>query len=90
MSPASHNPMNISEIVSAIDSEISRLQHVRSLLSDAENIGAATKPGRGRPKGSKNASPVVAPKKRTMSEAGRAAIAEGQRRRHAAAKKAKK
>ena len=82
--------MNTSEIVSAIDSEISRLQHVRSLLSNAESIGATTKPGRGRPKGSKNAAPTVEPKKRVMSDAGRAAIAEGQRRRHAAAKKAAK
>lgn len=82
--------MNTQKILAAIDSEIARLSQARILLSDAESIATANKPGRGRPKGSKNSEPVAAPKKRTMSAEGKAKIAEAQRKRHAAARKASK
>lgn len=82
--------MDTAQIIATINAEIDRLNQARSLLSDAESIATASKPGRGRPKGSKNSEPVAAPKKRTMSAEGKAKIAEAQRKRHAAAKKASK
>ena len=77
-------------ILAAIDAEIAKLQRARALLANTTDALPA-KAGRGRPNGSKNTPKVEAPKpKRTMSEAGKLAIAEAQRKRHAAKKKAAK
>ena len=67
--------MNQQDILSAIDAEIARLQHARSLL-----VGTASGKRRGRPPASESA---AAPKKRTMSAAGRKRIVEAQRKRWA-------
>ena len=74
--------MNTQDIVSTIDAEIARLQSARSLLA-----GTASTKRRGRPRTSESAG---APKKRTMSAAGRKRIAEAQRKRWAKQKAAKK
>jgi hypothetical protein len=73
--------METSTILVAIDAEIRRLQHARTILSG----GIVGKRGPGRPKGS---SP--APKRRQLSPAARAKIAAAQRARWAKAKKASK
>jgi hypothetical protein len=65
--------MNVPELLSAIDSEISRLQQVHAILSSG-TIRTAVNSGR----------PA---KKRTMSATGRARIAEAQRKRWANQKK---
>ena len=74
--------MNTRDILSAIDAEIARLQSARSLLTSATSGKR-----RGRPRASKSAG---APKKRTMSAAGRKRVAEAQRKRWANQKAAKK
>jgi hypothetical protein len=74
--------MNTRDILSAIDAEIARLQSARSLL-----VGTASGKRRGRPPASGSAG---APKRRTMSAAGRKRIAEAQRKRWAKQKAAKK
>ena len=74
--------MNTRDILSAIDAEIARLQSARSLLTSA-----ASGKRRGRPRTSESAG---APKKRTMSAAGRKRVAEAQRKRSANQKTAKK
>jgi hypothetical protein len=89
--------MNTSEIVEAIDQEISKLQQARALLAEVPAIQAA-KPAagkrRGRPKGSVNKkavaiAPVVAKKTRApLSAEGKARIAAAQQARWAAQKKA--
>ena len=87
--------MQISQILEAIDSEISRLQSARALLVHGSDVAEPAK-RRGRPKGSTNGPKVSAPisikpaKKatRTMSEEGKARIAAAQKARWAAAKKA--
>jgi hypothetical protein len=67
--------MTISDVLSQIDSEISRLQQARQLIagSNLGNVRATPKPAR---------------KKRTISAAGRARIAAAQRARWAKRKKA--
>ncbi len=82
--------MNLDRVLSEIDLEISRLQQAKQLLS--ENAGAVpVKRGPGRPPASAKATVnAAAPKKRTMSEAGRARIAEAQKARWAKSKKAAK
>ena len=86
--------MNLDRILSEIDLEISRLQQAKQLLS--ENAGAApVKRGPGRPPANAKAAiksmpGAAAPKKRTMSEAGRARIAAAQKARWAKSKKAAK
>jgi hypothetical protein len=83
--------MDIQEILAAIDSEISKLQQVRAILTDS-TPKAALVPGKrpvGRPKKIATAVPAVpATKKRVMSEDARARIAAAQKKRWAAAKKA--
>jgi hypothetical protein len=74
--------MNTQDILSAIDAEIARLQSARSFLA-----GAASTKRRGRPRTSGS---LAAPKKRTMSAAGRKRIAEAQRKRWAKQKSAKR
>jgi hypothetical protein len=78
--------MNIANIVSAIDLEIARLTTARKLLTDSNRgslDGIVTKRGPGRPK-----AVAAAPKKRTISQEGRARIAAAQKKRWAKAKKA--
>ncbi len=82
--------MAFGDVIAQIDAEISRLQQARELLS---GLPALQKPGRGRPKGSKNAviveesaeAPIKG--KRKLSEAGRKAIADAMRRRWAERRK---
>jgi hypothetical protein len=83
--------MQSSEILAAIDEEISRLQQVRDLLTNhsgghAKRSPRATVPATVFPFGLGNA--TVAPKKpRKMSAAGRARIAAAQKARWAKLKK---
>ncbi|HKR30790.1 MAG TPA: hypothetical protein VJT08_09940 [Terriglobales bacterium] len=70
--------MNVSELLSEIDSEISRLQQVRAVLGGTGNHHAPRRVGR------------PAKKKRTLSAEARAKIAEAQRKRWAKQKKAAK
>jgi hypothetical protein len=72
--------MDREEILSAIDSEIERLQQARAAitsLSAPQSMGGSS---------SSFSVPASAPKKRTISAAGRKRIAETQRRRWAAQK----
>jgi len=74
--------MGTKEIIAQIDTEIARLQRVKSILSGT----STTKLKRGRPKAShKVAAPLAA--KLTMSPEGRARIAAAQKARWAKAKK---
>jgi hypothetical protein len=68
--------MSISELLSSIDSEISRLQQVRALLSGQDGLRTL-----------RDSKPA---KKRVMSAAARARIAAAQRKRWATWKKTKK
>ncbi len=78
--------MEVSRILAEIDAQISKLQQARQLLAGAD---AVKRPGPGRPKGSKNATPSVAaaPKKRKLSPEGRKRIADAMKRRWAERKK---
>jgi hypothetical protein len=69
--------MNRNSILAEIDAEIARLEQARSLLAGSENTSTT-----------KNALP--AKKKRKLSKKARARIAEAQRKRWAAQKKAAK
>jgi hypothetical protein len=81
----------LAEVIAQIDSEISKLQQARALLTGSE--ASSPKPGRGRPKGSKNAvsakSASAAPVKgkRQLSPEGRKAIADAMKRRWAERRK---
>jgi hypothetical protein len=77
--------MNLDAVLSAIDSEISRLQQARAVLAGTPST--VVKKGPGRPKKLATAAPAA--KKRTMSAEGRIRIAAAQKKRWAAAKKAK-
>lgn len=72
--------MRVDEILASIDAEISTLQRARALLIGTEPNG---------PKG-KASSKKTLRKKRTLSPEAKARIAEGQRKRWAAQKKAAK
>jgi hypothetical protein len=75
--------MDTNRIIADIDTEISKLQQVRALLSSA-----AIKKGPGRPKSTEPK--ATKPKKRKMSAKGRAAISAAMKARWAKAKKAAK
>lgn len=83
--------MALTDVIAQIDSEIAILQQARALLSGSNGAPAEKKPGRGRPKGSKNA--VAGPAqtetaaKRKLSPEGRKAIAEAMKRRWAERRK---
>lgn len=76
--------MNTSDIVEALDSEISRLRQVRDLLDEQENDGTgqqifqarrtdldeAAPKRRGRPPGSKSKAETIAPEQPTLRRAG--------------------
>ena len=89
--------MNTNDIVLAIDTEISRLQQAKALLSDVSSVThAKRKPGRpvaasgsGKATSFKPAEfNVMSRKPRAMSDAGRARIATAQKARWAKFKKA--
>ncbi len=87
--------MAMNDVIAQIDAEIARLQQAKTLLGGA----TAVKSGRGRPKGSKNAttkepaaaveapSKTAAKGKRKLSPEGRKAIAEAMKRRWAERRK---
>jgi hypothetical protein len=77
--------MDTNEIIAQIDTEISRLQQAKDLLSGT----TSTKTKLGRPTASHNVAAPVAVK-HTMSAEGRARIAAAQKARWAKAKKAAK
>jgi len=94
--------MDLHRIVSELDTEIARLQHIRAALLGGDNSAstpAPTKGRRGRPKGSKNvSSKSVATKtagtksaptkaKRVLSPEGRKRIADAMKRRWAERRK---
>ena len=81
--------MTMNEMLSIIDAEISKLQHVRTLLSSySDPTTAITKRGPGRPR--KIEAPAKKAVKRVMSDEARAKIAAAQKKRWAASKKASK
>ncbi len=83
--------MDVTQILSAIDAEISRLQQARQAVAALD--GASPIPARrpGRPKGSQNAAPAAAAaaegaprkRKRNLSPEGRKRIQEAMKRRWA-------
>jgi hypothetical protein len=79
------------QILSSIDAEIAKLQEAKRLLSGSPDLLPAVV-RRGRPKSSTKAAsdPASAQPRRVMSAEGRARIAEAQRKRHAARKRAAK
>ncbi|WP_158941926.1 hypothetical protein [Granulicella sp. S190] len=80
--------MEVSRIIAEIDAQILKLQQARTLLAGT-TTGASTRPGRGRPKGSKNvAAPASpAPRKRKLSPEGRKRIADAMKKRWAERRK---
>ena len=86
--------MNTSDILAAIDQQVTQLQQARALLAGNQSMGAPASKRRGRPKSSPNAAPVAdtssaaKSSKRTMSPEGRAKIAAAQKARWAAKKTA--
>ncbi len=91
--------MAISDVIAQIDAEILKLTQAKALLGggSAAVVAAPVKSGRGRPKGSKNATKTVAAKateekapgktKRKLSPEGRKAIADAMKRRWAERRK---
>ena len=75
--------MDTNRIIADIDTEISKLQQARALLSNV-----STKKGPGRPKSTEPK--VLKPKKRKMSAKGRAAISAAMKARWVKAKKTPK
>lgn len=75
--------MDVSRIVQEIDAQIAKLQQAKALL-----VGSpASKPGRGRPKGSKNAPKSAGTRTRRLSAEGRKRIADAMKRRWAERRK---
>jgi hypothetical protein len=93
--------VEVSRIIAEIDSQISKLQQARALLSDTATapVAAVKKAGRGRPKGSKNAAkkaaavttpapvPAKVKAKRKLSPEGRKRIADAMKKRWAERRK---
>jgi hypothetical protein len=81
--------VEVSRIIAEIDSQISKLQQARELLSGT--AASTQSKGRGRPKGSKNvksAAPAVpTSRKRKLSPEGRKRIADAMKRRWAERRK---
>jgi hypothetical protein len=76
--------VEVSRIIVEIDAQISKLQQARALLA-----GTSAPAGRGRPKGSKNASPTTPSprKRRKLSPEGRKRIADAMKKRWAERRK---
>lgn len=84
--------MDVRKIVAEIDAKIASLQQARSVLLDLDESALVTKPRRGRPKGSTNASKAAGgtkptKRKRNLSPEGRKRIAEAMKRRWAERRK---
>ena len=80
--------MEVSRIIAELDAQIAKLQQARALL--AGTTGPAAHAGRGRPKGSKNATsaaPATSPRKRKLSPEGRKRIADAMKKRWAERRK---
>lgn len=77
--------MSANEILTLIDAEIAALQHARTLLA-----GTAAKKKPGRPASTAASVVKLKKKKRTLSPEARQKIADAQRKRWAAVKKAAK
>jgi hypothetical protein len=79
--------LEVNRIIAEIDAQILKLQQARVLLAGAAMPSG--QPGRGRPKGSKNAagSKKAAPRKRKLSPEGRKRIADAMKRRWAERRK---
>jgi len=77
--------MDVTTILTEIDSEIARLQQIRAALAGIG--GVSTGKRRGRPKGSINAAKPAKRKKRNLSPEGRKRIAEAMKRRWAERRK---
>jgi hypothetical protein len=79
--------MDVTQILSAIDAEIERLQQARQAVAALDGASPIPTPRRGRPKGSKNAPPAADPnvrkRKRNLSPEGRKRIQEAMKRRWA-------
>lgn len=80
--------MDVSKILSDIDSEISRLQQARAALVGLGGTSTLDKPRRGRPKGSTNAPKTPAKRQRNLTPEGRKRIADAMKRRWAERRKA--
>jgi hypothetical protein len=76
--------MDLSTILHAIDIEIAKLEQAKALLQNAAGVPKK----RGRPKKSAVSSIPATKKRRTLSPEAKARIAEAQRKRWAAQKKA--
>jgi len=77
--------VEVNRIIAEIDAQISKLQQARALL--AGGSAPATRPGRGRPKGIKNATSATTPRKRKLSPEGRKRIADAMKKRWAERRK---
>ncbi len=78
--------MDVSEILSSIDAEISRLQQARQAVAALDGASPIPARRRGRPKGSTNIAPAAADprkRKRNLSPEGRKRIQEAMKRRWA-------
>ena len=87
--------MDVSQILSAIDAEIARLQGARQAVAALDGASPIPQPRRGRPKGSTNAAPAAAEaparkRKRNLSPEGRKRIQEAMQRRWADRRKGAK
>lgn len=88
--------MDVGQILSAIDSEIARLQQAREAVAALNGTSPVPQPAarRGRPKGSKNAVPApetaTRKRKRNLSPEGRKRIQEAMQRRWAERRKGSK
>lgn len=80
--------MDVTQILTAIDSEIARLQQARQAVAALDGASPIPQPRRGRPKGSTNSS-TEAPRKRkrNLSPEGRKRIQEAMQRRWAERRK---
>lgn len=83
--------MDVTQILSAIDAEIARLQQAREAIAALEGGSPVPQPRRGRPKGSTNAAapaePATRKRKRNLSPEGRKRIQEAMQRRWAERRK---
>ena len=85
--------MDVTQILSAIDAEIARLQQAREAVAALNGASPVPQPRRGRPKGVKSAAPAEAPgrkRKRNLSPEGRKRIQEAMQRRWAERRKGTK
>ena len=84
--------MDVTQILSAIDAEIERLQQAREAVAALDGASPVPQPRRGRPKSVKTAAPEPAARKRkrNLSPEGRKRIQEAMQRRWAERRKGSK